>query len=210
MPGVSGGGDTMTMTTQAEAPTRGSDVGTPGQDLLSTLQALSALAQRGDRQAAQEMRRLLDRHPEVWVRGGDLAQEALEDWVTRGVGPDPLSRECVQRCLENMRAQLLGEAPTVLERLVGARILCCWLQVWHVDALYAGLTTEAVTAELLRELQRRQDSTQRRYLAAIKCLALVRRLLRPAPSALDLARAQVAEGAARKPGQRRGVAMPRG
>ena len=37
----------MTTTTQAEAPTRGTDAGTPGQDLLSTLQVLSALAQRG-------------------------------------------------------------------------------------------------------------------------------------------------------------------
>src|SRR5262245_18326236 len=210
MPGVSGGGDTMTMTTQAEAPTRGSDVGTPGQDLLSTLQALSALAQRGDRQAAQEMRRLLDRHPEVWVRGGDLAQEALADWITRVVGTDPLARECVQRSLENMRAQLLGDSATVLDRLVAERILACWSQVGHIDSLYAGLTPERVTAELLRELQRRQDSTQRRYLAAIKCLALVRRLLRVAPSPLDLAQAQVAEAAAHRPGQRRSMAMPRG
>jgi hypothetical protein len=200
----------MTMTTQAEAPTGGSDQAKPEPDVLAMLQQVSALAQKGDRQAAKELKRLLDRHPEVWARGGDLAQEALEYWVTRVVGTDPLSRGCIELKLASLRAELLGDAPTVLERLVAERVLAGWLQVWHVDALYAGLTPERATLELLRELQRRQDSTQRRYLAAVKQLALVRRLLRPAPTPLDFARAQVPEGAAGRLGRRRGLAAARG
>jgi hypothetical protein len=198
----------MATTTKVDpAPVPGGEGPQPEEDLVAALRRLAELAQRGDRQAERELGQRLDECPELWMRCGDLARHALERWTALVAGPDPLFRACLERQIEALRGELLGEAPSALERLVVERVLAGWVQAYHIDALYAGVRKEDATAELLRELQRRQESTQRRYLAAIKQLALVRRLLRPVPSPLDLARAQVAEGAARRPGQRRGMAV---
>src|SRR5262245_61023892 len=201
----------MATTTKVNPAPVPSGDGVPSEeDLVAALRRLAELAQRGDRQAERELGRCLDEHPELWTRCGDVARHALERWTTLLAGPDPLVRASIERQIEALRGELLGEAPSALERLVVERVLAGWVQAYHIDAIFVEVRQEDATAELFRELQRRQDSTQRRYLAAIKCLALVRRLLRPAPSPLDLAQAQVAEGSARRPGQRRGMAVGSG
>jgi hypothetical protein len=52
-------------------------------------------------------------------------------------------------------------------------------------------------------LQRQQDAAHRRHLAGIKQLAVVRKLLRPAPSPLELLRAPVGETSPGAAGGRR-------
>ena len=60
----------------------------------------------------------------------------------------------------------------------------------------------------LRALQRLQDAAHRRHLAGIKQLAVVRRLLRPAPSPLELLRAPVAEASPAPATPRRDAGLP--
>jgi hypothetical protein len=80
-----------------------------------------------------------------------------------------------------MKADLAAPAPSdasPLEALPIDRVAACWLQVHAADVL-AAKAAPAGTPTVLREFAFRQEAAQRRYLAAVKQLALVRRLLRP-------------------------------
>ena len=60
------------------------------------------------------------------------------------------------------------------------RIVACWLQVAYADHLAAGFEQEGGRIVQGEYWQRMQDRAHRRYLAAIRSLAQVRRLLTPA------------------------------
>jgi hypothetical protein len=74
-----------------------------------------------------------------------------------------------------------------------------------------GLLAQAAGAReaRLRALQRQQDAAHLRHLAGIKQLAVVRRLLRPAPSPLELLRAPVGETSPAPATPRRAGGLPR-
>src|SRR5262249_53095900 len=93
--------------------------------------------------------------------------------------------ESLSRKLEAMEIELGRAEASPLEKLLIARITACWLQTQHADAACAQLKSANVTANTLA--LKRQDSAQRRMLAAIKQLPLVRKLLKPALSPVDLA-----------------------
>jgi hypothetical protein len=99
---------------------------------------------------------------------------------------DLLFRESGERKINALRAELSGPNPSPLERLLVERVVATWLQAWYADASYAQAREQQTTPAILRELMRRQESSQRRYLASIKQLATVRKLLKPAPSVLEL------------------------
>ena len=62
-----------------------------------------------------------------------------------------------------------------------ARIAACWLQISHADALVAQSREQSLT--VAEFAQKRQTMAQARYLAAIKSLAELRRLLPSASAA---------------------------
>jgi hypothetical protein len=86
-------------------------------------------------------------------------------------------REAINLKLTELRRELGGTSPHPLERLLVERVVLCWLHVHHADVQCAYATS--VTLEYGDYLQRQQERAQRRYLAAIKCLATVRRLALP-------------------------------
>ena len=146
-------------------------------------------ARTGDRTALPLLRRYLDAHPEVWQRGGDLALHAQEVWLALLAGPDLFVAESVRRKLDDMKAELGGSNPTPLEALLVERILACWLQAHYADASYAQARGPGSTPAVRTELMKRQESAQKRYLASVKQLAVVRKLqvgIRP-PAPLRLA-----------------------
>src|SRR5262245_50033966 len=58
-----------------QAPAREpTDAAPTAADCQATLEALVAQANRGDKAALADLRRFLDRHPEVWRACGDLGQ----------------------------------------------------------------------------------------------------------------------------------------
>jgi hypothetical protein len=167
---------------------------------LPTLQALVARAQAGDRSVLPELQAALDHNPEIWRQVGDLALQAQASWLALLAGQDLLLHESVYRKLESLRAELSGTDPSPLEKLLVERVLACWLQTCFADATYAQARGPQATQAVLRELQHRQESSQRRLLDAIKKLALVRKLLRPAVSPLQLVGMPVGEGPVDRPG----------
>jgi len=155
---------------------------------LPSLQALVERAQAGDRSSLPELKAALDTNPAIWRQVGDLAAQAQEAWLRLLAGQDLLLEECVRRKLEELRLELVGPDPTPLEALLVERIVACSLQCHYADALYPQARGPEATAAVRLELMRRQESAQRRYLASIKQLALVRKLLKPSLSPLDLMR----------------------
>jgi hypothetical protein len=137
-------------------------------------------AERGDRSTLPELRRLLDDNPQVWRRLGDLAAHAEAAWADLACGDNLVLREALARKLAELKADLGGSAPTPLVRLLAERVAACWLHLHHADAVAARARGGELSLAQLDATLKRQERAQRAYLAALKALAVVRRLL-PAP-----------------------------
>ena len=148
-------------------------------------------AEAGDRSVLPQLQRALDGNAALWRGYGDLAAHAEASLAMLAAGPNLLLAESLKRKLAALKAELGGESPSPLERLLIERVTATWLQTNYHD----GLVAQAAGAgeARLRALQRQLDAAHRRHLAGIKQLAVVRRLLRPAPSPLELLRAPVGE-----------------
>jgi hypothetical protein len=166
-------------------------------DSLARLKELVHLAQQGDYSVLDELREALDANEAVWQQVGDLAQQSQAAWLQLLSQQNLLLHEAVSRKLESMRAELTGDHPSPLVKLLVERVLSCWLQCHYADCLYAQATGPQVAPAARMELMKRQESAQRRYLAAIKNLGLVSKLLKPAVSPRELAKRPVQEGTPR-------------
>jgi hypothetical protein len=69
---------------------------------------------------------------------------------------------------------LAGESPTALENLLAQRIVAAWLAPQHADLAEAVCETDGIKVTELRI--KRLDAANKRYLMALKALAMVRRL----------------------------------
>ena len=158
----------------------------PKQDeVLERLQRLVQRAEQGDEAALPELRVALDANPWCWQRYGDLSKQSQAAWLQLIAGSNLMLHEATSRKAAQLRAELAGPEPSPLEWLLVERVVSCWLQVHYADAAYAqlkGATPAQHTAAL-----RRQNSAQHRYLQAVRALATVRRLLRPAPAPVEIA-----------------------
>jgi hypothetical protein len=159
-----------------EVVERGAVLAGPGD-----LAELARRVQAGDAGALSALRATLERKPEVWRRYGDLAAHAQEALVRHAAGDNPIVAESLRLKAEEIKTELAGPAPTPLERLLAERGAACWLQVGYFDALSAA--NPEVSPRQAEVIRRNQDSASRRYLAALRALAVVRRLLAPAAKA---------------------------
>jgi hypothetical protein len=142
-------------------------------------------AEQGDQTVLPQLRAFLQDNPHVWRKAGDLAWHA-EQALVRLIGNDnPLIEESLRLRMDDLRADLLGPAPTALERLLVDRVVLSWAQVHAADL---AVTTDRGCGPAAVHAQRQLDSASKRYLAALKQLAQVRVLLRRAGPLPDLLR----------------------
>jgi len=144
-----------------------------GDELL----ALTDRAQKGDKTALPALRQLLKNPAMVDPLGGDLAKQAQLTHIDKFSGQNLLLKESLTRKLDLMGEELAGPNVTPLERLLVERIVACWLHLHHLEMVYA--CKESMSLALGSYYQRSISSAQKRYLAAIKTLALVRKLAVP-------------------------------
>ena len=135
-------------------------------------------AERGDRSTLRALEMLLDATPEVWRAYGDLARVAEDAWVELVAGPNLLLKESLRRKLAELKSELLsGRAASPLEQLLVERVGAGWLQTAYADAAAAQAREKPLDLAQLEQQQRRQERAQKGYLAAIRTLATVRKLL---------------------------------
>ncbi|MDY3561969.1 hypothetical protein R5W23_003400 [Gemmata sp. JC673] len=163
---------------------------TPADSGRSLVQLKDAVqrAEGGDPKALAEVREWLAKPGLAGFLGGDLAKEALERFVRTYAGGNPVVYEAVNRKLTEMRGELSGSNPTTVEKLLVERVLATWLHLHHLEAVYAG--KENVSLALGLYYQKAISAAQKRYLAALKGLAEVRKLALPAVQ-VNIARKQI-------------------
>jgi hypothetical protein len=142
--------------------------------------ALWARAGRGDQKALARLRPLYS--PEEWQNFGDLAkhtQRALINLVT-GNGKQLVGVEAVEQKISAIKAELQGPEPSPLEVLLVDCIIANWLQLSYAEESVAQHQRDGgISFRQADYDQHRLSACQRRYLASIKTLAQVRRLLGP-------------------------------
>jgi hypothetical protein len=148
------------------------------------LRVLVQSAQAGNSAALPHIRKFLDDHPEVWRHVGDLATLAERAWITVLAADHPVAVESMKRTVAELKADLAGEHPTRLERLLIDQVIACWMEVSYLESISADPGRSSLEQAGFR-LQR-LESAQKRYLNAMKALTSIRALapagLEPTPS----------------------------
>ena len=117
--------------------------------------------------------------PAEWLRQS-LLQEAS--------GGVLLVQEALRRKLDAVLAELEGESPTPIERLLAERASLCWMMVYLYESTYAH--AEGCPKPQAEVQQLRIDRAHARFLSAVRTLAQVRKLAVPALQ-VNIARHQV-------------------
>ena len=133
-------------------------------------------AQAGDETAVPALRKVLE-DPVYLEAFGDLAKQAELSFVKVAAGTNLAFREALTQKMELLRTELAGPTPTPIERLLVERVVACWLQVQDADVRYA--QAKDLSVKWYEYYQRRMNHSHKRYLSALKTLALVRKLAVP-------------------------------
>jgi hypothetical protein len=149
------------------------------------LDRLVERAQEGDRECLPQLREALRSgdYPgwSRWVRDtlGNPATWLKDSLATMVGGEDDLAVwEASRATMDRLHGDLEGPDPTAVERLLVERAVSCWFLVNVYETLYAqsgDLTIRQAEFQL-----RRIDSAHRRFLSALRTLAMVRKLALPA------------------------------
>jgi hypothetical protein len=135
-------------------------------------------SEKGDHAELDEVRAALDTAPGVVKELGDLGRAALLMEVDSFAGKNVLMREAQKRYLAQLQTEIEGPNPSSLERLLAQEVVLCRQHLASAQALCAALHEYSFAQGEFHE--RQIERAQRRYLAAIKTLAQIRRLELPA------------------------------
>jgi hypothetical protein len=154
---------------------------------IQELQALSERAEEGEEGARRELRRALkESAPEVIARCSDIARTYRWIAADTAAGQDPLEQEAIVERARRMAVEIAGENPTPLEVLLSERIASLWVLTETQEALlfatYRRGQENPVGPAYVIQMCKIQESANRRYLAAIKTLAQVRKLQANTPA----------------------------
>jgi len=150
------------------------------QTAVDQVNALLPAANAGDRPALAELRAILETHPLIWEQVGDLGRQAELALVRAAAGTNAVAKDAITRRLDALRREVAGPRPTPLERLLADRVALGWLGLAVAEGSYHQALERGLGHSDDEFHQRRVERAQRRYLAAIKALAQVRRLGVPA------------------------------
>jgi hypothetical protein len=84
-------------------------------------------AEKGDSTVLPQLRRVLDESPALWQSYGDLSLQAQGALVQLAGGNNLLLCESLMRQMAALKAELMSEPPSSLEKLLAGRVAACWL-----------------------------------------------------------------------------------
>jgi hypothetical protein len=138
--------------------------------------ALFEKARAGNLPALDELKqRMRDRN---WMKKlGDLGDEATNQLIANAAGSDVVLKAELAEQVKELQAELLGEQPSVLERLLVRRVLNGWITVQALEVELAAHTPE--DSEWHDFLDRLITRAQKRLTEAAHELMRIRRLQAP-------------------------------
>jgi hypothetical protein len=151
------------------------------------LRQLQAAAEGGDEEARGELRRAVrESSPALIARLANYNKDYRRILAHTASSGHALMEDAITERADLLAREVAGPNPTPLEELLADRVASLWVLVELMDTLTsAQLARDAqrhVPSTYLLQMVKLQESANRRYLAAIKALAQVRRLLGPARS----------------------------
>jgi hypothetical protein len=141
------------------------------------LTALLRRAESGDASTLPVLRQVLQADGALVEFAGNLAERHRRAVIESTAGNDLVCKEAIPRKLEQLRNDLAGKDLPPLERLLVERIVSCWLSLHEAELRFTQDPDLSVHQAVY--WQERIDRAQRRYLAAIKTLAVIRKLAPP-------------------------------
>jgi hypothetical protein len=154
--------------------------------------------------------KLYDECPEFVQMFGDLVEHAQQALLTLAAGQSLMGKEAIARQVDQLRQRLAATASSELEKLLIDRICISWIEVYHCDIDVAQHLLNSPNAlPATQAATKRLDRAHARYLAAVRALATLQRLARPALSPLDLIGKPLVDRPARRtcPDPANGVAV---
>lgn len=167
----------------------------PPPDALAEIKDVVGRAKRGDAAAVPRLRELLDRHPALWARTGDLAAQVEQSWVGLAAGDNLHLKESVSRYAAKLRADLTRPSASPVERLLVERAVATWLQLNYFSGVEVNAVAGDASAKMLQLRARRHAQAQRQHEKALAALVTMQKLF-PASPAGEPAPAPAAAGAA--------------
>jgi hypothetical protein len=158
-------------------------------DMVGRLRELVKKAEKGNKEAVPEIRRILEESPEFAWRYMTLAKLPERLFINKmSKDKDLAAKELMEHQLAAMREEIAGANPSPLERLLAERVVATWLQLQLFEGIYASSVFENMTIAQGNYYQKRLDSTYRRYFSAIRMLAQIRKL---GPVQINIAAKQI-------------------
>jgi hypothetical protein len=147
-----------------------------GDDLKDLLRR----AAEGDASALPVVREYLKR-PGALDAYGDMGRAAQQRLIEVFTGKNLVNREAMLARSERLREELAGPSPTPLERLLAERVVACLLHLEYLELNYAHQVEQGNLKDMKTYLHYEGciNRAHHRTLAAIKALALVRKLAVP-------------------------------
>jgi hypothetical protein len=150
---------------------------------LEELRELSKKAEGGEKGARAQLRRAVARcSPRVIAEASDIAQRAQAMLIGTIAAGEPLMEEALAARLALMREEIAGGSASSLEILLTERVVAGWLLVEVLEGLIAAQfykgapKSSRLPPSYIIQQSRILESATRRYLAAIRDLARVRKL----------------------------------
>ena len=129
---------------------------------LKTLDDAIRAAELGDPRALNVVRNYLKANPDLWQASGDLATQAIRQWIHNTTNGDRFSREMVIKKVASLRNNLKMDNKDSIERLLLDRVILSWLRLNHLDRLDAISEPESVSWSKLRlEQHKRAEKAYR-------------------------------------------------
>ncbi len=140
--------------------------------------ALTQKANDGDPAALAKLRATLAANPGIGDKLGDLAG-MVEEALCASIAPGNITtKELVSSKLSTLRQSLLERSRCEITRLAVDRVVLGWLMVNLMDLRYPDVT-KLPPAEA-NVVIKQKVAAERRYQSALRTLATIRQLIRPA------------------------------
>ena len=141
-----------------------------------TLEEIMAPIRAGRKDLIPVLRSVLRRNPHLWEEQGDAARRSLGSWIVRLSNNDDLSKEQILLRANQLRTELLSEAPTAAEKLLVERVLILQQQAAYFETLEASGVQELTGTKVGAAVNKRQEQANRQLSDAIRQLQIVQKL----------------------------------